>query len=102
MTKQNYIILAFQNTNSLGAEFIIISLEELNRRLIARKHSLVKDRKVKMVFWLMPDNQLFETTNISIEAEWFWLSKGVHGRMADGLTWDYSKYLNDWSSLKKV
>ena len=58
------------------------------------------NQEIEMVFWLMPDNHLYETTDIGVEGEWYYLSKGMNGRMADGSYWDYSKFLNDWVRLK--
>jgi hypothetical protein len=52
-----------------------------------------------MVFWLMPDNNLYETTDLGAEGEWYFLSKGVNGRMADGSVQDYSEFLNAWDKL---
>jgi hypothetical protein len=47
----------------------------------------------------MPDGCLYETSNISVEGEWFWLSKGVNGRMADGESNDFTQFLNNWDAL---
>lgn len=48
----------------------------------------------------MPDRCVYDCTNISIEGEWYYLSKGISGRMADRTDWDYREYLNKWDSIK--
>ena len=47
----------------------------------------------------MPDCGLYETSKISIEGEWYMLSKGVNGRMADGESNDFTQYLNNWKGI---
>jgi hypothetical protein len=96
------IIFAFQNISNPCFEFIIIPSKELRRRLVERDQISTDNQEVEIVFWLMPDNHLYETTHIGVEAEWYFLSKGVNGRMADGTDWDYSEYLNNWNGLKMV
>ena len=92
---QDFLILAFQNTNNHCVEFIIIPKKELMRRLNKMNRISTDNQEIDMVFWLMPDNHLYECSDISVEGEWYYLSKGVNGRMADGTEWDYSKFLND-------
>ena len=99
---QGFLILAFQNTNNHFVEFIIITKNELLRRL-KKKHRISTDNRIiDMVFWLMVDNHLYECSDISVEGEWYFLSKGVNGRMGDGTEWDYSEFLNEWEGLKTV
>ena len=50
----------------------------------------------------MPDKHLYETTDISAEGEWYYLSKRVRGRMAEQTEWDYTEFLNDWHRFKIV
>lgn len=52
-----------------------------------------------MVFWLMQDGSVYDTTNISVEAEWYFLSKGVNGRMVYGTDSAYTSFLNKWELL---
>lgn len=96
----DFIILAFQNSISNSAEFIIIPYGEFKRRIIKRNRVSIVHQKFEMVFWLMPDNYLYETKDISTEAEWYYMSKGINGRMADGSVWDYTDYHNDWGNMK--
>ena len=98
--EQDFLILVFQNTNNLCVEYIIIPPKELKRRLFDSNRVSIDNRELEMVFWLMPENQLYETNDIGVEAEWYYLSKGVHGRMADQTEWDYSEFLNGWDRLK--
>jgi hypothetical protein len=97
---QDFLILPFQNTNNHCVEFIVVRENELLSRLKKWRRISTNNRIIDMVFWLMPDNHLYECTGISIEGEWFFLSKGVNGRMADGSELDYSEFLNAWKSLK--
>jgi hypothetical protein len=99
---QDYHILAFRDTKHHSIEFIIISSKELIRRLVDCSRISNDKEEVEIVFWLMPDDHLFQTTSIGAEAEWYYLSKGLNGRLADGSTWDYSSYLNDWGRLRKL
>lgn len=90
-------IFAFQNTFKNRAEFIIIPIKELTRKLIEGNRYSTKNQQI--VFWLIPDNCLYETTNIGIEGEWYYLSKGLNGRMADNTDSDYTEFLNNWGRL---
>jgi hypothetical protein len=49
----------------------------------------------------MPDGSLYETNGICIspEGEWYYLSKGINGRMADKTDWCYTLFLNNWKQL---
>lgn len=95
--KPDYIIMAFENTITDRAEFLVIEYDDLIQRLTQRNR--VKANTAEAWFWLMPDRCVFETTNISIEGEWYYLSKG-QGRMADDTDWDYSQHLNNWNYMK--
>lgn len=94
--KPDYIIMAFENTVTGNAEFLVIEYNDLIQRLTQRNRA--KANTTEVWFWLMPDRRVYETTNISIEGEWYYLSKG-QGRMADDSDMDYSKFLNNWSSV---
>jgi hypothetical protein len=98
--EQDFLIMAFQNTNNHCVEFIIIPKIELKRRLGVDNRISTGKKVLKMVFWLMPDNCLYDCTNLGIEGEWYYLSKGRNGKMADGTEWDYTDYLNRWDRLK--
>jgi hypothetical protein len=97
-----FFIFAFQNTNNHCVEFIIIPKIELMRRLNKENRISKASRKISIVFWLMPDRFLYDCTGVGVEWEWYYLSLGVNGRMADGSVWDYTEYLNDWDRLKLV
>jgi len=99
---QDFLILAFQNTNNHCVDFLIIPRIELIKRLKKKYRTSTDSREIEMVFWLMPDNHIYDCSNISVEGEWYFLSKGVNGRMADGSEWDYSKFLNTWDGLKRL
>ena len=96
----DFFILAFENTINKGIEFIIIPTEEIMRRFLKNNRKSKGSHKISIVFWLMDDRFLYECTDVAVEWEWFYLSRGVNGRMADGSDWDYSKFLNDWNRLK--
>ncbi len=94
----DYYIFHFSSKRR-RADYIIIPSVELKRRLIARKFIPSSKQVIELVFWLMPDLCLYETTDISIEGEWYFMSKGINGRMSDGKDWDYTQFLNSWESL---
>ena len=107
MTEGNDIfIFAFENTINQCVEFIIISSKEFKRRL-TESYRISRDNHVlNMVFWLLADghndNKLYETTDVGIEWEWFFLSKGEKGRMIDNTDLDYTEFLNNWDKLKMI
>jgi hypothetical protein len=99
-------IFAFENTINQGFEFIIISSKEFKRRLI-ESYRIPRDNLVlNIVFWLLSDgyndNKLYETTDVGIEWEWYFLSKGEKGRMVDNTDLDYTEFLNNWDKLKMI
>lgn len=95
----DYYVFAFTNTETNGVEFININEYDFRRRIDNMNKRAKHKKKLKLVFWLMPDGCLYETSNISVEGEWFWLSKGVNGRMADGESNDFTQFLNNWDAL---
>ena len=98
--EQDFLTMAFQSTNNHNIEFIIIPIIELKRRLSENNRIATGKKGIKLVFWLMPDNCLYDCTNLGIEAEWYFMSKGLNGRLADGTELDYTDYLNRWDRLK--
>ena len=90
---------AFPNTVKNRVEFIIISSQEFLRRHAQMNPKSVRRKGVEMVFWVMQDGFVYDTTNMSVEAEWYFLSQGVSGRLGDGTVIDYSEYLNSWRRL---
>jgi hypothetical protein len=89
-------VFAFQNPIKSQVEFLIIPTDELLRRLVRMYTGSVRLKSVKMVIWLMEDGCVYDTTNLFPEGEWYFLSKGLNGRMADGSSIDYTQYLNSW------
>jgi hypothetical protein len=50
---------------------------------------------LELRLWLM-DSNLYDTTTLGVEGEWFYLSKGRGGRMIDSTIWNYTKFHNNW------
>jgi len=93
------LVFAFQNPVKNQAEFLIVPTLEFCRRHVEMNSKSVRRKGIEMVFWLMEDGFVFDATNISVEAEWYFMSKGVCGRMATGSELDYTEYLNGWRRL---
>jgi hypothetical protein len=98
----SFLILAFQNTSSHSIEYIIISKRELMMRLNKEKRISTDKKGIEIEFWLMPDKGLYDCTNLGIEGEWFYMSNGLKGRLADETEWCYTKFLNGWDGLKMI
>lgn len=92
-------VFTFPNPIKNHAEFLIIPTDELMSRLFLKCQRSGLPKSVELVFWLMADGFVYDTTNISVEGEWYFISKGVNGRMATGSELDYSEYLNNWQRL---
>ena len=97
----NFYVLAFVNATKTDSEFVIVSDEILRSRL-TKLNRIPASGKTEMTLWLMPDRKIYDCTNPSVEFEWYYLSQGLGGRMADGTEWDYSEYLNNWDLLAKL
>lgn len=95
-----FYILMFQNSNNQRIDYIIIPNDELMKRLSKESFVTEHPKSIRLVFWLMPENSIYNVSDISPEGEWFHLSKGVGGRMADGTDMDYTPFLNSWEQLK--
>jgi hypothetical protein len=93
------LAFAFQNTIKNQVEFLFIPSKEFVRRHVKINPDSVSGKSMAVVIWLMEDGWVYNTTNISPEAEWFFLSLGVNGRLADGTVIDFSEYLNSWQRL---
>jgi hypothetical protein len=100
--KSDFIIFAFPNSIKYQIEFIIIPTDELNQRLTKENRTRNGNHTHKIVFWLMPDRFIYNCTDVGIEGEWYYLSKGLNGRMADKTVWNYTEFLNDWDRLKRI
>lgn len=92
------LVFAFQNPVKSQVDFIIIPTKEILRRRFRINPGSAHRKSMKMVLWLM-EGIVYDTTDISPEGEWYFISKGVNGRMADGTEIDYSAYLNSWRRL---
>lgn len=97
--KPDIVVFTFPNPIKNQAEFLIIPTDELMSRLVLKCQRSSLPKSVELAFWLMADGSVYDTTNISVESEWFFLSKNLNGRMADGTEIDYSEYLNSWRRL---
>ncbi len=82
-------------------EYVIIPSKDIKRRLAGESQIPISDKEVEIVFWLMDDDRLYETNGKGIEWEWYYLSKGENGRLADKSGCDYTEFLNDWNRLLK-
>ena len=97
--KITYYAFAFLNTENHNVEYAIIPDKVLRERFIKQKRIPDSTKKAELTLWLMPDNRVYDTTDLSMEGEWYLLSSGVNGRMADGTDWDYSEYLTNWNLI---
>jgi hypothetical protein len=95
----DYFIFAFADIETIKVDFIIIAEADLRKRLDDMNKRPYNEKKFDLVFWLMPDDGLYETSKISVEGEWYWLSKGVNGRMFDGESNDFTQFLNNWKGI---
>lgn len=95
--KFNYYVFAFLNTAIREIEFVIVPDVVLRSRFQNQNRIPEGAKKAELTLWLMPDRKVYDCTDISFEGEWYILSKGVGGRMADGSELDFSSGLNNWS-----
>lgn len=95
----DFLSFGFQNTVKDQVEFLIIPFQEFWRRHFKINLGINPNRLVEMAFWLMDDGFAYDVTDISLEGEWFFLSNGMNGKMAEGSELDYSDYLNSWKRI---
>jgi hypothetical protein len=95
----DFYIFIVQNSYNQRIEYLIIPNDEFMKRLNLRKFETERKRSLRLVFWLLPDNSIYDTTRISPEGEWYFLSKGVNGRMADKTDMNYTMFLNNWRNM---
>jgi hypothetical protein len=95
----DFLIFTFLNPFKTSPEYLIIPEEEFKKRFLNKNLRNRFNKRAEIIFWLMPDGSIFETTHISPEGEWYYLSKGIDGRMADGTDMDYTMFLNIWQRL---
>jgi len=89
----DFIVFPIHNPLKGKLYFALVPNKILVARIINRDHV---DNSYEIVFWLMPDDHLFNCTSLSAEGEWFLLSKQAKGRMADDTDLDYTIFLNNW------
>lgn len=90
-------VLGFLDMVSNHTQHIIIPHKDFFSRL--GKLSTSERKGMDVVLWQMSNSTVYNTTNISAEGEYYYLSKGVNGCMADNTDWDYSEFLNAWDRL---
>jgi hypothetical protein len=95
----DFFILGFTSITYQRIDFVIIPIKELKRRLIKKNLNSTSKQKISIVFWLMADRFLYDCSGVGVEWEWFYLSRGLNGRMVDSSVWDYTEFLNDWNRL---
>ena len=97
--KVNYYIFAFLNTPNREIEYVIVPNEVLRNRFQNQNRMPEGAKKAELTLWMMPDKRVYDTTGLSMEGEYYFLSSGSGGRMADGGDMDYTNYLNNWSGV---
>lgn len=95
----NFFILPFHNPKRGKLDFAVVPSQIVIERKFNKHQSNLDNTLVEIVFWLLDDDCLYDCTNISIEGEWFFLSKGRNGRMADYTERNYTPFLNNWRQL---
>jgi hypothetical protein len=90
-----YFVFAFKHIRDRSSQYMIIPTDELRKRLKKNIIRYMSGQYFEFRLWLM-ENNLYDTTNMSLESEWYYLSAGRGGRMADQTEWNYSIYLNNW------
>ena len=98
----NFFVFPIHNTKRGKLNFAVVpSQTVIERTHLRHKNDLIKSPN-EIVFWLMPDDCLYDCTNVSAEGEWFFLSKGANGRIADDTDWNYTPFLNNWQLLVNI
>jgi hypothetical protein len=92
----DFFILPFHDDSNHQVLFANIPSKVLIDKISSEQRSHLKLIKSDIIFWLMPDNCLYECSRISGEGEWFFISKGGSKRMADGTVLDYSSFVDNW------
>ena len=90
-----YFVFAFKHIRNESVQFMIISIEELRKRL---KKNMIRYRSgenIELKLWLM-DEHIYDTSTLGCEGEWYYLSKGKGGRMIDRTIWNYTSFWNNW------
>ena len=96
VSEPDFTIFVFHNLQKDRVEFIIVPTAEIISRFHVRNRIINEDQVIELQFWLMEDNCVFETIDVSVEGEWWF----INGRMAEQTDWDYTKFLNNWDGMK--
>lgn len=97
--KIHYYAFAFLNIENRNIEYVIVKDEVLRSRFKNQNRIPIASKKAELTLWLMHNRQVYDSTNISLEGEWYFMSSGMGGRMADGSDWDYTACLNNWVEI---
>lgn len=92
----DFFVIPFHVSSNHQVFFANIPCRVLIDKISSEQRSHLNLINSDIIFWLMPDHCLYECTNISIEGDWFFLSKGGIKRMADGTVLDYSPFIGNW------
>jgi hypothetical protein len=92
----DYMVFSFQNIRNDTTEYMIIPTQELRRRLEKNIIRYRSGEHLELRLWLM-DGNLYDTTSMGCEGEWFYLSKGQGSRMIDQTHWNYTYFWNNWT-----
>jgi len=91
VSEPSFYIFAFMNQTNSRIEFIVIPSTELKKRLKYRKMTILNDQETEIVFWLMQDNSLYDSTGLGAEGRYYY----IDGRM-DNSTRCFTEFLNFW------
>lgn len=91
----DYLIFAFKHLRNDSIQYMIIPTDELRKRLEKNIIRYMSGEYFEFRLWLM-DGYLYDTTNLGLEGEYYYLSEGKGGRMIDGTIWNYTSFLNHW------
>jgi hypothetical protein len=97
VTEPGFYVFAFMNSCNNSVEFIIIPSTELEERIKYRNRTISDDQETELVFWLMEERTLYDTTGLGAEGRWWF----IEGRMADNDNSfrSYTELLNSWEIL---
>lgn len=99
MSAPNLYIFPIHNTKRGKLNFAVVPSQIVIERTRTKHQNDLIKRPLDVIFWLMPDDCLYDCANISAEGEWFFLSKGINRRMADDTDLNYTPFLNNWKLL---
>lgn len=97
--KITFYVFAFLNTENHNIEYVIVPDAVIRNRFQKHIHTPTSSKKAELTLWLMPDSRVYDTTDLSMEGEWYLLSSGVNGRMADDSDLDYTEHLNNFKAV---